>query len=155
MTTQPSQLPVGNDVDTQPYLAISSPPIAYPARVRLGGANDVNEQLSDIRGEDREHFVVFDLNVRHGVIARRTVHIGTLTGVEVHPREIFKGAILNSAAAVIVCHNHPSGDPTPSRADIEMTGRIREVGEVCGIPLLDHVVVAPNGYVSLAERNWR
>jgi DNA repair protein RadC len=155
MKTQHSQPPVGNDIDPQPYLPISSPPIANPARVRLGGANDVNEQLSDIRGEDREHFVVFDLNVRHGVIARRTVHIGTLTGVEVHPREIFKGAIINSAAAVIVAHNHPSGDPSPSRADIEMTGRLREVGDLCGIPLLDHVVVGINGYVSLAERNWR
>ena len=155
MKTQRSQPPVGNDVDPQPYLPISSPPIANPASVRLGGANDVNEQLSDIRGEDREHLVVFDVNVRHGVIARRTVHIGTLTGVEVHPREIFKGAIINSAAAVIVAHNHPSGDPSPSRADIEMTGRLREVGELCGIPLLDHVVVGINGYVSLAQRNWR
>jgi DNA repair protein RadC len=153
--TQRSLLPTGNDADPQLYLPSSSPPIAISSRVRLAGATDVYEQLSDIRGEDREHFVVFDLNVRHGLIARRLVHVGTLTGVEVHPREIFKGAIINSAAAVIVAHNHPSGDPSPSRADIDMTGRLRQVGDICGIPLLDHLVVALEGYISLAERNWR
>ena len=108
MKTERSQSPVGNDADPRPYVAMSSPPSAIPALVRIGSANDVFDQLSDIHGEDREQFVVFALNVRHGVIARRIVHIGTLTGVEVHPREIFKGAIVNSAAAVIVAHNHPS-----------------------------------------------
>jgi DNA repair protein RadC len=155
MRTQHHQPPAGNDADPQLYLPISNPPAASPSRPYLLSAKDVYEQLGDIRGEDREHFVVFDLNVRHGVLARRTVHVGTLTGVEVHPREIFKGAIVNSAASLIVAHNHPSGDPSPSRADIEMTGRLRQVGELCGIQLLDHLVVALTGYISLAERNWR
>ena len=155
MKTQRSQPPVGNDADPRPYVAMSSPPSAIPARVRIGSANDVYDQLSDIRGEDREHFVVFDLNVRHGVIARRIVHIGTLTGVEAHPREIFKPAIVNSAAAVVIAHTHPSGNATPSQADLEITRRLREVAELCGIPLLDHVVVAIDSYISLAERNWR
>jgi DNA repair protein RadC len=75
--------------------------------------------------------------------------------VEVHPREVFKPAIVNSASAIIVAHNHPSGDPSPSRQDVEMTERLREVGTLLGIPVLDHLVFASEGYVSLAERNWR
>ena len=65
---------------------------------------------------------------------------------------MFRALIKAGAAAVIFCHNHPSGDPTPSRQDIELTDRLREVGELCGIPVLDHVVVGAGGYVSLAER---
>jgi DNA repair protein RadC len=122
------------------------------ARKRLGGAADVAHELGDIRSADREHFVVLDLDVRHRILARRVVHIGTLTGVEVHPREVFRGAIANGAAFIILGHNHPSGDPSPSRQDIALTQRLREVSEVCGIPILDHLVVATGGFISLAER---
>jgi DNA repair protein RadC len=80
---------------------------------------------------------------------------GSLTGVEVHPRDVFCPLIRTSAAAVIFCHNHPSGDPTPSRQDIALTMRLREVGELCGISVLDHVVVGWEGYTSLADRGWR
>jgi DNA repair protein RadC len=107
-----------------------------------------------IRKADREHFVVFDLDVRHRIIARRVVHIGTLSGVEVHPREVFRDAIVNASAAVILAHNHPSGDPTPSRQDLEITARLRQVGELLGITVLDHVIVADDGFVSLADRGW-
>jgi DNA repair protein RadC len=79
---------------------------------------------------------------------------GSLTGVEIHPRDAFRPLIKAGAAAVLFCHNHPSGNPTPSRADIELTTRLRQVGDLCGIPVLDHVVVGADGYVSLAERNW-
>jgi DNA repair protein RadC len=80
---------------------------------------------------------------------------GSLTGVEVHPRDVFRPLIRAAAAAVIFCHNHPSGDPTPSRQDVELTTRLREVGELVGISVLDHVVVGFEGYTSLAERSWR
>ena len=95
------------------------------------------------------------LDVRHRVLFDELCALGSLTGVEVHPRDIFRRLIKAGAAAVIFCHNHPSGDPTPSRQDIELTSALREVGELCGIAVLDHVVVAPTGYVSLADRNWR
>ena len=95
------------------------------------------------------------LDVRHRVIADELCGRGSLTGVEVHPRDVFRRLIAIGAAAVIFCHNHPSGDPSPSRADIELTDRLRQVGELCGIAVLDHVVVAATGHVSLAERNWR
>jgi DNA repair protein RadC len=83
------------------------------------------------------------------------VHIGTLSGVEVHPREVFKPAIVQSAAAIILAHNHPSGDPSPSRQDLEMTERLRQAGTLLGIAVLDHIVFAAEGYVSIAERDWR
>jgi DNA repair protein RadC len=79
---------------------------------------------------------------------------GSLTGVEVHPRDVFRVLIKAGAAAVIFCHNHPSGDPSPSMQDIELTTRLREVGDMCGITVLDHVVVGASGYASLAERGW-
>jgi DNA repair protein RadC len=154
MTTPTDAPPIaGSDADEIPYVPRSAPPPPSPL-LRLASAFDVYTALRGIRRKDREHLVVFHLNVRHRVLRRRTVHIGTLTAVECHPREIFRGAILGSAAAIIVAHNHPSGDTTPSRADIELTTRLREVGDLVGIPLLDHVIVCAGGYVSMAERNW-
>jgi DNA repair protein RadC len=79
---------------------------------------------------------------------------GSLTGVDVHPRDVFRPLIRGGAAAVIFCHNHPSGDPSPSRQDIELTMRLREVGDLCGIAVLDHVVVGADGFTSLAQEYW-
>ena len=130
---------------------------ARPSRgQRLAGASDVwtyfHARLAPLRVEE---FWAVSLDVRHRVQTEACLARGSLTGVEVHPRDVFRPLIRNAAAAVIFCHNHPSGDPTPSRQDVELTTRLREVGELCGIPVLDHVVVAWDGYTSLAERNWR
>ena len=76
---------------------------------------------------------------------------GTAIGVEVHPREVFRPLIRMAAAGGVLAHNHPSGDPTPSSEDLELTRRMREVGQLLGIPIIDHVVVAQNGYRSIAE----
>lgn len=121
-------------------------------RKRLASSTDVWSAMADLGKSDREHMVVFDLDTRHRVIERRIVAIGTMTSVEVHPREVFKPAIMNGAAAMVLSHNHPSGDPTPSREDIALTTRLREVGDLVGITVLDHVVVGAEGYVSLADR---
>lgn len=154
MTTIDPTLSVGSDIIEQNYLPQSCPP--PPTRLRrVAGAAEVYALLSNLGTKDREHFVALFLNVRHQVIRRRTLAIGSLTGVEIHPREVFKPAILSSAAAIIIAHNHPSGDPSPSRADIELTTRLREVGDLVGIPVLDHLVICREGYVSLAERGWR
>jgi DNA repair protein RadC len=101
-----------------------------------------------------EEFWVLGLDVRHRLQFEACVARGCLTGVEVHPREVFRPLIRASAAAALFCHNHPSGDPTPSRQDFELTRRLKEVGELCGIAVLDHVVVGAEGYTSLAERGW-
>jgi DNA repair protein RadC len=155
MPTTPDA-PPSSDIDTDEvvYIPTSSPP-PVSQQLLVNSAADVYAAMEDIRHQDREHLIAFHLTVRHRLLRRRTVHIGTLTGVECHPREIFRGAILGAAAAIIVAHNHPSGDPTPSRDDIALTNRLREVGELCGIPVLDHVIVSDGGYVSMAERRWR
>ena len=102
-----------------------------------------------------EEFWVLGLDVRHRVVIDRCVARGTLTSVEVHPRDTFRQLIQAGAAAALFCHNHPSGDPTPSPDDIALTARLREAGEICGIRVLDHIIVAEDGYESLAARNWR
>jgi DNA repair protein RadC len=102
-----------------------------------------------------EEFWALSLDVRHRIQAEMCLARGSLTGVEVHPRDVFRPLIRAAAAAVIFCHNHPSGDPTPSRQDLELTARLREVGELCGIAVLDHVVVGWEGFSSMAERQWR
>lgn len=122
---------------------------------RLASASDVwahmRARLSLLPVEE---FWSLSLDVRHRVISDRCVARGSLTGVDVHPRDVFRPLIRESAAAVIFCHNHPSSDPSPSRQDVELTTRLREVGDLCGITVLDHVVVAADGYVSLSERGW-
>jgi DNA repair protein RadC len=130
---------------------------ARPARgQRLAGASDVwtyfRARLAALRVEE---FWAVSLDVRHRVQSETCLARGSLTGVEVHPRDVFRPLIRSAAAAVIFCHNHPSGDPAPSRQDLELTGRLREVGELCGIPVLDHVIVGWDGYTSLAERGWK
>lgn len=137
------------DVSVDRYQPGARSPTVIRRGVRIGHASDVHRYLVEERAADREHLIILDLDARHRLIAKRVVHIGTLTGVECHPREVFRQAIVNGAAAIIVAHNHPSGDPTPSRQDIELTQRLREVGELVGIPVLDHVVIADDGFISV------
>jgi DNA repair protein RadC len=123
---------------------------------RLSAASDVWAYFrARLASAPIEEFWALALDVRHRVQNETCLARGSLTGVEVHPRDVFCPLIRMSAAAVIFCHNHPSGDPSPSRQDIELTTRLREVGELCGITVLDHVVVGWEGYTSLADRGWR
>lgn len=102
--------------------------------------------------ETREHFLVLLLNARHEVLGKETVSIGSLNASIVHPREVFRPALLQAAAAVILVHNHPSGDPEPSEEDLGITKRLAQCGELLGISVLDHVIVASRGIVSLRSR---
>jgi DNA repair protein RadC len=123
---------------------------------RLAGSSDVYQHMrARLAGRIVEEFWMLGLDVRHRVVLDEMAARGSLTGVEVHPRDIFRRLIRAGVAAVIFAHNHPSGDPSPSRQDIELTSRLREVGDMCGIAVLDHVVVGFEGYVSIAERHWR
>lgn len=105
-----------------------------------------------LRNELREHFVGVYLNSRNNVISQETISVGSLNASIVHPREVFRPALLHAAAGVIIAHNHPSGDSNPSEEDIAITRRLHEAGKILGIDLLDHVVVAKDGYTSLRER---
>ena len=123
---------------------------------RLAGASEVwTHMRARLQSRPVEEFWAIALDVRHRVLFDDMLSRGSLSGVEIHPRDVFRPLIRAAAAAVIFCHNHPSGDPAPSRQDIELTARLREVGDLCGIPVLDHVVVGAEGFCSLAERNWR
>ena len=108
----------------------------------------------EFRGLDRERFIALYLDARHRVRALETVSTGSLNASLVHPREVFKPAIALSAAAVIVAHNHPSGDPRPSGDDLELTGRLDRCGELLGIALLDHLVVGDADITSIREYGW-
>ena len=108
--------------------------------------------MNDMRFLDREHFQVILLNTKNHVIRLETVSIGTLNSTSVHPREIFKLAVKYSAAAIILVHNHPSGDPAPSKDDLEVTKRLVEVGKVLGIDVLDHIVIGDGKFVSFKEK---
>ena len=99
-----------------------------------------------------ERVLAILLDARHRLIRVRTIAVGTLTASLVHPRELFRDAIAASAAAVIVCHNHPSGDPEPSAADLELTAQLHDAGALLGIEVLDHLIIARQGMVSLRSR---
>ncbi|WFP02316.1 RadC family protein [Bacillus velezensis] len=110
--------------------------------------------MEDMRFLSQEHFVCLYLNTKNQVIHKRTVFIGSLNSSIVHPREVFKEAFKRSAASFICVHNHPSGDPTPSREDIEVTRQLFECGNLIGIELLDHLVIGDKKFVSLKEKGY-
>lgn len=105
-----------------------------------------------LRDKKKEHFIVISLDTRNHLIDIRTISIGSLDSSIVHPREVFKEAISSSAASVIFVHNHPSGDPSPSEDDINLTRRLREVGEITGIEVLDHIIVCDTDYLSMKSK---
>jgi DNA repair protein RadC len=104
-----------------------------------------------LRLAPQEKFIALLLDGRHRVLREEVISQGTLTASLVHPREVFRPALRESAAALILVHNHPSGDPTPSAEDREITGRLVRAGELLGVRVIDHVVVAERGYCSLKE----
>lgn len=104
-----------------------------------------------LQDEPAEVFAMLCVTTKHRVIAYHEVSRGTLDSTLVHPREVFKAALLANAAAVIVCHNHPSGDPSPTIDDLDVTRRLVSTGELLGVPVLDHIVVGDGRYFSFKE----
>lgn len=123
----------------------------YTIRSPEDGANYV---MHDMRFLSQEHFVCLYLNTKNQVLHKQTIFIGSLNASIVHPREVFKEAFRRSAASIICIHNHPSGDPTPSREDIEVTKRLAESGKIIGIEVLDHLIIGENKFVSLKEKGY-
>jgi DNA repair protein RadC len=106
----------------------------------------------ELEHEKRELFVIILLDVRGYVINHQVVSIGTLSSAPIHPREVFYPAIRHKAASIVLAHNHPSGDPTPSKEDYEITKMLVEAGALMGIGVNDHIIVGEQGYVSLREK---
>ena len=119
----------------------------------ITGPEDVARYaMPHYRFEQKEHFAVLLLNTKNHVIAMPEVSVGSLSASVVHPREVFRAAIDHAAAAMILLHNHPSGDPTPSREDIAVTERLVKAGKIMDIPVLDHVVLGRDRFISLKEK---
>jgi DNA repair protein RadC len=124
-------------------------------RARISCAADVAAVCGEeMAAYDREHFRVMALDTKNRLIVSEDISVGSLSASLVHPRELYKSAIRQSAAGVVVVHNHPSGDVTPSLADIELTRRLAKAGDVLGIDLLDHVIVGDGRWASLKELNY-
>lgn len=125
---------------------------AVQHRETVGRAEDVFRiVVPQLAGLAQEVFLAIGVDIRNGLLDVVEVARGTVNGVEVHPREVFRPLVRMAAAGAVLVHNHPSGDPTPSPEDLELTRRLREVGRVLGIPVIDHVVVADDSFRSIAE----
>ena len=121
---------------------ISSPKDAYEM---------IHEQLEDL---DRERVIIASLNTKNEPTNISVVSVGTLNKAIVHPREVFKTAILSNAASIMAFHNHPSGNTEPSQQDIQLTNRLSEAGELLGIKLLDHLIIGDGTFTSLKEKGY-
>ncbi len=113
---------------------------------------DIFERLIEYRYKKKEHFFVFYLDVKNQEIKFEIISVGILNTTVVHPREVFEGAIKNSAAQIIVAHNHPSDNVHPSEEDLEITKRLVEAGKILGIDVLDHVIVTKENYFSFKDK---
>jgi DNA repair protein RadC len=121
-------------------------------RVYLAGPEDVADLfLAEMSTLDREHFRAILLDTKNRIIGLRTISIGSLNSSVVHAREVFKAAVSESAQAIVLVHNHPSGSPEPSPEDLAVTGRLADAGRILGIEVVDHVILGSQGFVSLKE----
>lgn len=124
-------------------------------RFKIASPDDAADFIRTcIEEDDREVFFVVCLNTKNEVIACHRAHVGSLNASVVHPREVFKSAILNNGASIIVAHQHPSGNPSPSQEDISVTKRLVKAGEYVGIDVLDHIIVGQGTYLSLKEKGY-
>lgn len=123
----------------------------YTIRSPEDASNFLMDEMKDLM---QEHFVALLLNTKNEVIAKKTIFIGSLNASIVHPREVYKEAIKHSAASIIVSHNHPSGNPSPSPEDIDVTKRLSEAGKVMGVELLDHIIIGDHQFTSLKEKGY-
>ena len=120
--------------------------------IKINNESDAYELVKDeLAGSDREMILSVMLTVKNDLIGVETVSIGSITASTTTPRDIFKSAILANAVAIIVCHNHPSGELVPSKNDIEITKQLTAAGELLGIKVLDHLIVSNQGYRSLRD----
>lgn len=118
---------------------------------RFTSPKQIYEIFFDLALETKEHFIVLHLDGKNRIACIDRASVGSLNQAIVHPREIFKTALLSNAAAILLVHNHPTGDPAPSNEDRDITNRLKEAGELLGIKVLDHVIVGNGQYFSFTE----
>ena len=125
---------------------------AYLSSTRYTDPEAIYQLFRDMRHETKEEFLALHLDGKNRIICFDRVSVGTLNQSLVHPRELMKAAVASSAAAIILIHNHPTGDPTPSREDIHITKRLREAGDILGIKILDHVIIGYETFTSFVSQ---
>lgn len=128
-------------------------PLSEDPTKRIEKPSDVLTWFEPFRHADQEHFVCMSLNCAGQVMNTRVITIGLLNHSLVHPREVFRGAIMDNAASIIVCHNHPSGSLEASSQDLAITAQLKEAGSIIGIQLVDHVIVTKTGHLSMREHD--
>src|SRR5690606_663345 len=129
------------------------PEVKIDQRVKITSPDKIASVFKPLlKDEARENFVVVWLNTSNKIMGFEVVSIGNLNSSIVHPREVFRGAIVNGAASIILIHNHPSGDPEPSNEDISITQKVVQAGKIINIPVFDHIIIANEQYTSFAER---
>jgi DNA repair protein RadC len=126
-----------------------APPAEEP---RVGSPAEAYALVRDLKGARKEHLVALYLDAQNRLILKETVSIGSLNTTRTHPREVLQPAVMHSALAFVLIHNHPSGSLDPSRDDVEFTRAMQRAGELMGVSLYDHIIVSRRGYVSLKER---
>ena len=124
--------------------------------IEVGGVNSpkiaAKVAIKSIGSKDREHLIVLSLDQKNCINASQIVSMGSLNSSLVHPREVFKFAVMSNSASIIIAHNHPSGNLKPSKQDILLTERLVECGKILGIELLDHLIVNSEEFISLKEK---
>lgn len=121
-------------------------------QAQFTSSNEVFALFNFLKYETKEHFLALHLDNKNRILCLDKVSSGSLNASIVHPREVFKTALLSSAAAVLFIHNHPSGNPEPSKEDLELTTRLKQAGDLLGLRVLDHIIIGEDKYVSLADQ---
>jgi|LGVF01.2.fsa_nt_gb DNA repair protein RadC len=144
-------------IERKRYPALPRLKVTRSGRIKEPGAtyctvDDVVQNTKKMLRLDQEQFWVIHLNAQNRLVGYEVISAGSLTAAIVHPREVFKGAILNGSVSIICCHNHPSGDPTPSNEDNTITARLKKCADLLGIVMHDHVIIGHNKHYSYADK---
>lgn len=124
----------------------------FAAGARYTSPDQIGALFTFLREETKEYFFAVHLDGKNRILCIDCISIGSLNQSVVHPREVFKSALLSSAACLILAHNHPSGDPTPSSEDINVTRRLKDSGDILGVKILDHIIIGSDNFLSFSER---
>jgi DNA repair protein RadC len=133
------------------YQVVRDRALTVESKIASNSTNAARILREFIGKSSKEHVVMMALDARHAIIGLNLVSIGTMTASMIHPREVYQPALMLSAASIIIAHNHPSNDPTPSQEDHDITRRLVRAGEILGVPLMDHIVIADDSYFSFRE----